>query len=315
MDDRLRRLAEAQGGVFTHAQACAHGYDPTEVARLRRSGAIVRLRRGVYVEAADHPDDARARHGLHARALLLVAGAAATASHASAAVLLGLDLWDRDLTLVHVTRDDRSGSRVEAGVVHHAAWLPPDHVTTVAGLRVTTAARTAVDLARTSTDEVAAVALVDAALRAGADLAEVRAIAATCRSWPGARTAGRAVALADPGCESVGESRTRLQLRAAGYAVRSQVEVRDAEGLLGRVDFLLDGLRVVVEFDGRTKYGVTAQDAVEVLWREKRREDRLRALGLEVVRLVWADLDHPRRIEGLVRAAVARARPAPARAS
>jgi hypothetical protein len=41
----------------------------------------------------------------------------------------------------------------------------------------------------------------------------------------------------------------------------------------------------VGEFDGRVKYGQSAD-----LWAEKQREDRLRALGLAVVRWVWADV-------------------------
>jgi len=41
----------------------------------------------------------------------------------------------------------------------------------------------------------------------------------------------------------------------------------------------------VVEVDGKLKY-----TEPEVLWREKRREDALRRMGIEVVRLTWADL-------------------------
>jgi len=47
--------------------------------------------------------------------------------------------------------------------------------------------------------------------------------------------------------------------------------------------------------------------AAEVLWQEKRREDRLRALGLEVVRIVWADLYRPEALAARVRQAFARA--------
>ena len=42
---------------------------------------------------------------------------------------------------------------------------------------------------------------------------------------------------------------------------------------------------MVGEADGRLKY-----DTREVLYAEKRREDRLRALGLAVIRWGWSDL-------------------------
>ena len=53
-----------------------------------------------------------------------------------------------------------------------------------------------------------------------------------------------------------------------------------------------------------TRY-VTATDQEAAA--EKIREDRLRANGYEVVRLTWADLDNPRRVDALIRAALARA--------
>ena len=78
----------------------------------------------------------------------------------------------------------------------------------------------------------------------------------------------------------------------------------DAAGVLvGRVDFLVAG-RVVVEFDGLLKY--RGEDGPEVVVAEKRREDRLRELGYEVVRVTWDELAHPERILARIRAALLR---------
>jgi very-short-patch-repair endonuclease len=71
---------------------------------------------------------------------------------------------------------------------------------------------------------------------------------------------------------------------------------------VARVDFLV-GDRVVVEFDGRVKYGMDGRPE-EALWAEKQREDRLRELGLVVVRIVWADLQRPEVIVQRVLAAL-----------
>lgn len=118
--------------------------------------------------------------------------------------------------------------------------------------------------------------------------------------------ARQAVQLADVRSESVGESRTRFLLNSIGFRPTPQVEIRNTHGrLVGRVDFLLERERIIVEFDGLMKYADA--DGREALASEKSREDRLRALGYEFVRLTWADLSRPATVERLIRLAVARA--------
>jgi very-short-patch-repair endonuclease len=65
-----------------------------------------------------------------------------------------------------------------------------------------------------------------------------------------------------------------------------QVEFRRDDGrLIGRVDFFWERDGLVGECDGRMKYA----DA-DSIYREKRREDELRSLGLGMVRWGWPDL-------------------------
>lgn len=82
------------------------------------------------------------------------------------------------------------------------------------------------------------------------------------------------------------------------------MNVRDGQGLIGRVDFMFRAQRTIVEFDGAVKYD--GSDGRRELVREKRREDRLRAGGYQVVRLTWADLDDPLRVLHLIHSAFAR---------
>ncbi|MFZ1286441.1 MAG: hypothetical protein WAR57_05315 [Candidatus Phosphoribacter sp.] len=159
-------------------------------------------------------------------------------------------------------------------------------------------------MAATGSVDSAVVAL-DAAVRQRlCTLAEVAAVVARheagCRVGIG--RARRLLDLVDPLAESPGESRLRLLLVTLGLTVRSQVLIHATNGRpIGRVDILVDDW-VIVEFDGRVKYVNAA-----VLWDEKRREDALRALGYEVVRVTWADLEHPERVASLIRAARCRA--------
>lgn len=151
-----------------------------------------------------------------------------------------------------------------------------------------------------------AVSVVDAALRQGVATAEQLADALDLFAGrTGIGTAERAVRFGDARSESVGESRLRVLLADLGLPEPSlQAEIRDVGGrLVARVDFLLERWGVIVEFDGALKYaGVGA----EALIAEKTREDKLRDLGYEVVRAVWADLTHPVELVARIRRAVAR---------
>ncbi len=312
MHATLAAIAAAQGGPFTAAQARAAGYSPGEIRELRRRGVWVGLRRGVYVASdAVRGMDERGWHLLATRAILLAVKSDAVVSHTSAAAVHGLELLSPDWSTLHLTRARAHGSRVEAGVCHHAAELPEGHVTRVGDVPVTSLARTAVDVARIST-LAAAVAALDSALHAGVPRSRILEVFVHCAQWPGARDASRAVAFADGRAANPGESLSRCLIAELGYpAPELQVPITDADGLVGVVDFAWLTHGVVGEFDGRRKYSVDGDaatpDVEDVLWREKLREDRLRAVPFDVVRWVWADLVEPARLDAKLRRGFARA--------
>ncbi len=102
--------------------------------------------------------------------------------------------------------------------------------------------------------------------------------------------------------ESVGESRLRVILRLAEIDVVPQSLIRDEAGrVVARVDFLVDGSNLVIEFDGLVKY---TDGGVEALVAEKRREDRLRSLGYVVFRVTWAELARPEVLLARIRQAL-----------
>ncbi|NTV39176.1 MAG: hypothetical protein HGA51_04360 [Demequinaceae bacterium] len=82
-----------------------------------------------------------------------------------------------------------------------------------------------------------------------------------------------------------------------------QHEIWDGDGHVGRSDFWWAGSRVVGEFDGRVKYGradPAGRASEDVLWAEKRREDRIRTTGVTVVRWTVAELSNPSRLMRLL---------------
>jgi hypothetical protein len=208
-----------------------------------------------------------------------------------------------DLAEVQVCRLDGRRGGLVAGVRHHRGRYENTELTQIDGLTVTTASRALVETACTTSFESAVVS-ADAVLRDHTIEPEALLTLARIEFWPGSTTAKAALAFADKSSESVGESRLRVLLHQQGLpAPLLQVEFNDARGFVARVDFYFPEQGTIVEFDGLLKY---AGGSPEILVREKLREDRLRALGLEVVRIVWADLDRPAEIAARIRRAFAR---------
>ena len=127
---------------------------------------------------------------------------------------------------------------------------------------------------------VPGVVSADAALREGivsaraAGGARLEAVA----TWPHSSRAASMLRLVDGRRESVGESRCGVTLAMAGIVATPQVTISDESGgFVARVDFLVDGTKVV---DRVRRQGQVRRGRPEVLWDEKRREDRLRRAGL-----------------------------------
>ncbi|MCX5042015.1 hypothetical protein OG921_02245 [Aldersonia sp. NBC_00410] len=187
----------------------------------------------------------------------------------------------------------------------HTAPLREDDVVVVDGLRVTNAARTIADFARCAPVEQAVV-IGDALLRHGAADAQPAVALERMPRWPGVPAARRAMAWMDARSESVGESRSRVRLRAAGLPVfELQYEVAASDGrFLGRADFALPEHGVIGEFDGKVKYGRLlrpGQTAGDAVFREKVREDALRDAGWQLVRWTLGELDNFAAVAGAIR--------------
>ena len=97
------------------------------------------------------------------------------------------------------------------------------------------------------------------------------------------------VAFADGRAESGLESVGRWRMHQAQLPPPElQVVLRDADGVIGRVDFHWKAYRTVGEADGSSKYRSADGTAdFAALRQEKLREDRLRDCGEEVFRFTW----------------------------
>lgn len=253
-----------------------------------------RVRAGVFVRATDVAGLTREQRVLvRARAWQAVAKSRPLFSHVTAAPAHALPLWDADDGELHViVSDDRPGAA--EGLVRHRGRIHDEEVVEIGGMLFTSLERTVADVARTAA-RTTAVCIADAALRraayrgprrydldrAGAFRHTVREIAA--RSPHGARRAMGVLEFADGRSQLPGESVSRVHLVALGFAAPSlQVRVPASDGGDYWVDFGLDDVLALGEFDGKGKYrdellraGLTL---AQVLEREKQREDWIRGV-------------------------------------
>ena len=137
---RLLAVAERQHGVLTATQARAVDVSVSQVTRLVAAGVLERCDVGV-VRVAGSP-----RSWLQdLQIALLRVGPAGATSHRAAGRLSELEGLDRAGVEVSVPQGTRR--RPAVGRVHVVRSLDPRDLTRIGGLRITTPARTLVDLA------------------------------------------------------------------------------------------------------------------------------------------------------------------------
>lgn len=290
----------AETRLVTPGDARTSGLAGEDLRRAIRTGSLVRVRYGAYVPAETWSTaDAAERHRLRVRAAARRLSAPVFGHESAAAVwrLPLLGAWPAD---VHVLVLAACGTPTSPGVRRHRVTDPPES-RRVGGVAVTTVARTVVDLARTGSFARGLVLADDALRRYGVGEDDLSREVATASGGRGVRAARRVLDEADAAAESPGESLSRARMIELGLPRPAlQREVRDHDGFAGRVDFLWERQGVVGEFDGRLKYraGATGDRAAaeDRVWAEKRREDRIRATGLRVVRWTWRDALDPARL-------------------
>jgi very-short-patch-repair endonuclease len=297
--------------VGTAATWRAAGLSGTRLAALVRAGELVRIRHGVYATAgilADARDDPRLATALRVAAVTAAGTHRGVASHHSAAQMHGLDLLRRPsdgLVTLTVPSGTRTGPYGRADVMRHVAELPDEHVSTLYGVPVTTAARTVADLART-TSFMEGVVIADSSLRERhTSKAELRRVLARCERWPGISQAREVAGFANALAESVLESCARVSFRDQGLpSPEQQVNITGYAGrIIARVDFHWREYSTVAEADGLLKYE-SRDDAIA----EFKRDRLLREAGLEVVHFTWQELfSDQARVAARIRAAFDRA--------
>ena len=153
VDRAIAALAEKQWGNITRQQLLAVGVDDDAIRYRVRMGRLYRVFRGVY--SVGHPPTTPHQR---AAAAVLACGPGAALSHSSAMTLWGYwRQWDKPFEVTVVGDRRASGIRV-----HRSTTLRRQDVTVQLGIRVTTPARTLLDMSLRLKDKALKRAVSDA---------------------------------------------------------------------------------------------------------------------------------------------------------
>jgi hypothetical protein len=294
VDARAQVRGRRQHGLITRAQLADAGVSPRTIARRTAAGR--------WREPLPSVIDLRTHRSSWMQSLwavLLAAGERSWASHWTAAYLHGFLDVARPPTLDVLV--PRGRHPVVGGVrLHTTVSLEHDEVTVLDAVRVTSPARTLLDLAAgCSLPDLERFAL-DLERRSPGTARRAVAFARRRRGAPGRRRLLDVVARLPADAAKI---ESPLEVRGVHCLMRMglptpvlQYEVHERGELIKRVDAAWPSLRVVVEFDGAAYHDVSAQRMVD-----ERQRRRLRECGWEVVVLRSDDVREPDRSSSLRR--------------
>jgi predicted transcriptional regulator of viral defense system len=275
----MAALARRQHGVLSLRQLGTIGLSASGVRNRVASGRLHRVHRGVF--AVGHPLLSRDGRRM---AAVLACGAGAALSHRSAAAHRGLRADGRNA--IDVISQRRPGRRIDGITAHSGATLLARDVELVDAIPTTTLARTLLDLADVVTPRQLERAVEQAEVLRALDMRAITDVLTRADGRRGAATL-RAV-LAEV---RLGTTTTRNDLEEAFLAICRDagrppdgvnVWIPYPEGGGAEADFVWQRHNLIAEVDGRATH--LTPRAFE---HDRRRDQRLAALGWRVVRFSW----------------------------
>lgn len=265
------RTAQRQFGVISLEQLLDCGLSYQQVQRLAARGHLHRIHRGVF--AVGHR---RLVDQAHLTAALLACGPAAFLSHRTAAAVWGLRVVAvRAIEVTTPTGGPRRGL-----IVHRpSVEVPAAEVTTRNGLRVSTVARTLVELARREKPRELDRLITQAARTGVLDVAEVEGVLARHARRPGIVRLRRAFAAYRPGPDRKSELEHAFdRLLAQHPDIPPPLRNVTIDGW--EIDCYWPRQRLALELDGRP-YHVAVAD----MEKDRVKDARLLAMDIRPMRI------------------------------
>ncbi len=244
-------IARRQGGHITTEQLHRLGFSHRGIANQVRRGALIRVHHAVY--AVGHlPTNPLDR----AQGALLAAGPRSALSHTSAAAHWGIrNIWREPFELI--TAVDRRPSGL---IVHRCTSLLRRDIRVIGGLRVTSPARTALDVAPELSDRRLTRAVNDLRHEHRLRIEQLRDVVARNPRHPGAKRIRELIGDSQPEHTRSGLEDTFLRLTRRHHLPTPLVNVHVA-GI--RVDAYFPDHGLIVELDGGVEHGHDWRPAFE----------------------------------------------------
>lgn len=276
LEERIAQLAARQHGVVTRGQLLEMGLSSSAIVRRGKSGRLRAIHAGVYLAGLVEADAAAEM------AAALAGGPSATVSHTSAISLLGLLRMPAPRP-VHVSvpgggRGQRPGIRF-----HRTGALADDERTTVHGIPVTSPARTLVDSVGMLGSRETELALATAEREGLIDAAELARIPDRYRHRRGAAFL-RALLREWTGAHL---TRSEAERQCLELLCRAGLPRPHTNVVIGpyELDLFWPEERVALEIDGHRYHSSRAR-----FEGDRRKDNWLRARGIEVIRLTWRQI-------------------------
>jgi very-short-patch-repair endonuclease len=286
----VARIAARQHGVVTTDQLAAAGLSGTQLTRRVAGGWLVRRHVGIYRLGVF------GGHFEEEMAALLACGPRSALGRWSSITVFGLGPRPSQ---VHVVFDGNRGGR-RAGVrAYRTSLLPASDVVVKHGLRVTTPARTLLDLAAEAPRDTLERLIEEVQVQGLATTAELLAMAARGAGRRGVSIFRELVDFLDEPLFTRSEAERRLGIlcRTAGLPL-PRMNTRRAGW---EVDAVWDAQRLVVEVDGHKFHAPAPQ-----FERDRRKDGELMLAGYRVLRITWRRLTRePEQVIALIAGALA----------
>jgi hypothetical protein len=297
LERAVRALAARRLGLVTRAELDRLGCNSNDLRRLRRRGLTALTSQVFTIDGVPESWERTVQ------AAVLSIGERVRGSVGTAAAVLRFEGFARDGDIhVVVPREQKvTPASIPAGVVVHTTTsLRPIDCATVAGIPITSASRTILDLARLGIDDKRLGLAIDHAVRDGLSSPAFLARRLAERHGPGHRGSATITRLLrDAGGHSVLEREFLGLVRRAGLPRPTCQQVFAADGrTIARSDFWFEFATAVVEVTGRLGHSTPAERQ-----RDAQRRNELQDVGVKVFEYTYEDvMGRPECVVATVRA-------------
>lgn len=275
--------------IKTTAELSQLGISASTIYRRVERGRLIKLRHGVYVDAAVWKEFSTFQRCYAHHVAAAKSHPRSVLSHESAAMMYDISLLNLPAK-VHISSATYGSKSRENIRVHGCSSEVLERTWWLEGVRVTSPLDTFLDCAK-SLPHQDAVCIADQFLHRGLVDKSVAQSSILRLEGSGALRARKVAQRMSGHAESVAETLVRILLHDWNFEMPTeQGEVFTSAGARYRPDFMWGHLRLILEVDGEVKYSGRYGKPEDVIRAEHRRQRELEREGWKIIRVCWGEI-------------------------